>query len=227
MNKEMKKRRIIIIVSFIGLLLGIGLLSYNFILIKINLTFETINLELYNNKQPKKIEKEEQPKQQATENEKSESQNTPSEPQVKNEGPKMPTYNYIGYLEIPKINLKQGLVSVDSKYNNVDLNIQTIRPSNYPNVDKGNLILASHSGSSSISYFKHLYKLVKGDLVKVDYNGYRYTYQIVNIYTTPKNGQVPIYRDTNITTITLITCTRNDETTQTVYIGQLKNKEAI
>jgi len=228
MNKEMKKRRVIIIVSFIGLLLGIGLLSYNFILIKVNLTFETINLKLYNNKQPKKIEKtQEEVKEETQNNSNVPSAEAPTQPQINNERPKAPSYDYIGYLEIPKINLKQGFVSPDSKYNNVDMNIQIINPSNYPNVDKGNFILASHSGSSSISYFKHLYKLVRNDLIKVNYNGYRYTYQIVNIYTTPKNGQVPIYRDKNITTITLITCTRNDNTTQTVYIGQLRNKEAI
>ena len=28
-------------------------------------------------------------------------------------------YNYIGYLEIPKINLKRGFVSLNSKYNSI------------------------------------------------------------------------------------------------------------
>ena len=42
--------------------------------------------------------------------------------------------------------------------------------SNYPDVAKGNLILASHSGTSSISFFKNLYKLEVNDDVYVNYN---------------------------------------------------------
>ena len=51
--------------------------------------------------------------------------------------------------------------------------------------------------------------------------GQKYKYSIVNIYIVPKNGKVPIYRNYNKTTLTLITCTKNDDTTQTVYIAEL------
>ena len=37
--------------------------------------------------------------------------------------------------------------------------------------EKGNVILASHSGTSSISYFKNLYKLSIGDEAKIFYKG--------------------------------------------------------
>ena len=67
--------------------------------------------------------------------------------------------------------------------------------------------------------------LETGDMVSVIYNGYVYNYQITSIYTTPKNGTVPIYRNKEKTTITLITCTKNSDTLQTVYIGELINKE--
>ena len=219
MQKEMNKKRAIIITMFILGIMGIIFLSYNYIASKINLTFESINLELYGNKTPKELND-------------SKSEDVASSDSANNEQPttnntNQTVYNYIGYLEISKINLKQGLVDINSSENDVDKNIQIIKPSDFPDVTGGNFILASHSGSSSISYFKHLYKLTTGDTVIVDYNGYKYTYKIVNIYNTPKNGTVPIYRNTEKTTITLITCTKDSDTLQTVYIGELINKEVL
>ncbi len=211
MKKEMNKRRAIIIVMFILGIIGIISIFYSYIISKINLTFETVNLELYGNKIPEEVEEDTEEVEEETTQE---SEATTS-------------YNYIAYLEIPKINLKQGLVDINSSENDVDKNIQIIKPSDYPDVTNGNLILASHSGNSSISYFKNLYKLSTGDTVNVDYEGYKYTYTIVNIYDTPKTGSVPIYRDTEKTSITLITCTRNSDTLQTVYIGELTNKEVL
>ena len=101
------------------------------------------------------------------------------------------------------------------------MNIQTINPSDYPDVEKGNLILAAHSGTSSISYFKNLYQLTTNDKINILYNNQKYVYNIVKIYTVPKTGEVAIYRNEEKTTLTLITCTKNDDTTQTVYIAEL------
>ena len=60
--------------------------------------------------------------------------------------------------------------------------------------------------------------------VYVTYNGVKYTYQIKNIYLQVKTGQIGIYRDVNKTTLTLVTCTKNDEAHQTIYIAELINK---
>ena len=128
---------------------------------------------------------------------------------------------YIAYLSIPKISLYTGLVPKDSWYNNVDRNVQTMALSDYPDKEKGNLILASHSGPSDISYFRYLYLVSVGDTVSVKYNGKNYTYKIVSIYKENKDGAVRIKRDVNKTTITLITCSYNDKYHQTIYIGEL------
>ena len=40
-----------------------------------------------------------------------------------------------------------------------------------------------------------------------------------------KNRIYDIYRNYEKTTLTLITCTNNDSTTQTIYIAELINKE--
>ena len=131
---------------------------------------------------------------------------------------------FIGYLEIKKINLKQGLVSKKSYYNNVKYNIQMLSTSDYPDKSLGNVILAGHSGTGYLAFFKNLYKLKEGDEAKITYKGYVYTYKIVNIYNVPKNGKVKVIRDVYKSCLTLITCTHNSKTEQTVYILELASK---
>ena len=131
---------------------------------------------------------------------------------------------FIGYLEIKKINLKQGFVSKKSYYNDVKYNIQLLSLSDYPDKKYGNVIMAGHSGLGYLAFFKNLYKLNKGDEAKIYYKNYVYTYKIVNIYNVPKTGKVKINRDIYKTCLTLITCTHNSKTEQTVYILELKDK---
>ena len=131
------------------------------------------------------------------------------------------TKYYIGYLKIPAINLEHGFVDKNSKYNNVNKNIYVHPSSKYPDSLNGNLILASHSGNSAISYFKYLYKLNIDDDVYITYNGKDYHYKIVKIYKDTKDGTVAIRRDVNKTTLTLITCSKDDKTMQTIYICEL------
>ena len=128
---------------------------------------------------------------------------------------------YVGVLEIPKISLKRGFYNTDSKYNNIEQNVSMITGSSMPDVPNGNLMLMAHSGDAYISFFAYLYRLKIGDTAYITYQGKRYKYQIVNIYTVPKTGKVAVYRDYNKTTLTLITCTKNDDTTQTIYIAEL------
>ena len=128
---------------------------------------------------------------------------------------------YVGYLNIPKINLQRGFTDINSKYNKVSKNIYVHPSSSYPDKVNGNLILASHSGTSSISFFKNLYKLELNDDVYVNYNNKDYHYKVTDIYTDVKDGDIGIRRNKNKTTLTLITCTKNDKTTQTVYICEL------
>ena len=105
--------------------------------------------------------------------------------------------------------------------NNVDKGVYTLPVSNYPDVENGNLVLAAHSGNASISYFKNLWKLAVGDTANVSYNGKTYSYKIVNIYYVEKTGTVQITRNTKKTTLTLITCTKDNDNLQTVYILEL------
>jgi len=132
---------------------------------------------------------------------------------------------YIGYLTIPKINLTKGFHDKRSSENNVDKNILVIEGSNYPDVERGNLIIAGHSGTAWNSFFNELYRLEINDQAIVTYKGKKYTYNIVNIYKQPKTGNIAVYRNYDKTTLTLITCTNYDSTTQTVYIAELASVE--
>ena len=128
---------------------------------------------------------------------------------------------YFGVLEIPKIGLKRGFYNVDNRYNNIQYNVTMANESTMPDVHGGNLILMAHSGDAYISYFAYLWRLNIGDSAFVTYNGYRYEYRIVDIYEVPKNGIVRIRRNLGQTTLTMITCTKNNDYTQTVYISEL------
>ena len=133
------------------------------------------------------------------------------------------TNEYIGYLTIPKINLKKGFLDMRSKLNNIEQNITGIEGSSYPDKEKGNLIIAAHSGSGWKAFFNDLYKLSTGDKAEISYKGKKYTYKIVNIYKQQKTGTIAIYRNYDKTTLTLITCTNFDKATQTVYVAELQS----
>ena len=128
---------------------------------------------------------------------------------------------YIGVLEISKINFYKGFYNKNSGLNNVDYNLYVLPESSYPDVVNGNLMIAGHLGNYNNSYFDNLYKLNVGDTAKVTYKGKKYTYKITDIYYEKKTGTVRILRDKNKTTLTLITCTKDDEAHQTIYIAEL------
>ena len=130
--------------------------------------------------------------------------------------------NYLGVLKIDKINLEQGFYDKDNEMNNVDKNVTLLGPSNYPDEKNGNTILVAHSGSSYLGYFKNLWQLERGDLATIYYKGKSYVYKIVDIYNDTKDGDVTIYRNKGKTTLTMITCTKDSDTEQTIYIAELQ-----
>lgn len=237
----MKKRKVLRL-GIIILVLGISLISFEYFTAKKTYAFDYMNNKLYlsSSEMPEYVEledeegvtteeeteEEEVEEQQTTtpQNNNNNSNNTGSTPTKKE--PKKETYYYVGYLEISKIKFKRGFVDINSRDNVVSKNITIISGSKYPNVDKGNFIIAGHSGTGVHSYFKNLYKLSLNDTAVVYYKNVKYTYKIVKIYKQPKDGSIAIYRDYNKTTLTLITCTKDDKKSQTVYVAELVKKES-
>ncbi len=132
---------------------------------------------------------------------------------------------YLGIIDINKINLYKGFYNKDSNLNNVKFNLYVLPESNYPDVDGGNLIIAGHSGNYNNSYFANLYMLETNDDIIIHYNNKKYIYRIDKIYNEEKTGRVRILRNKNNTTLTLITCTKDDNYHQTIYIAYLINVE--
>lgn len=139
-----------------------------------------------------------------------------------------PTYNYeeyLGVIDIPKINLYRGFYSKTSSLNNVKFNLFVLSVSSYPDTERGNLVIAGHSGNYNNSYFRDLYLLNVNDEIIVHYKNKNYKYEIAKIYNEDKDGSVRIIRDNTKTTLTLITCTKDDKDHQTIYIAYLKEAE--
>ena len=215
-NKEYKEKRITpSVVAIIGAVLtltGGFFVSYNYIQSKRVYAYDYMANIFYKSNEDKEIAS------QITEETEGQSEQ-PEESDTY-------TDDYIGYLTIPKINLNKGFVDKRSSENDVEKNIMVIEGSTYPDVERGNFILAGHSGTGWKAFFNELYRLNVGDETYVTYKGKKYTYKITNIYKQSKTGKIAIYRNYNKTTLTLVTCTNNDETTQTVYIAELENVEA-
>lgn len=206
-------------IGILSIILGISLLVFNYVDKKIDYAYTCMNNKIFAYNETKD-EKEELPEKEEKPKEEVET--------VKEEGidptPSDTNYNYIGTLEVPKVGLKKGFLDINSTDNDVDKNIAIMDGSDYPNVNKGNLIIAGHSGTAWNSFFNQLYQLVNGDVIYIYYQNVKYTYQIVNIYEQPKIGTVNVYRDGTKTTLTLITCTKDNNTTQTIYIAELRKK---
>ena len=135
--------------------------------------------------------------------------------------------NYIGVLEIPKINLKRGFLSIDNPDNTVSKNIQVIKESDMPDVENGLLIIAGHSGTGRLAFFKELHKLSDMDKAYVYYKNTKYTYTVIDKYEVEKTGRALIKRKKNITSLALITCNQEDKTKQIIYILRQDGRENL
>lgn len=134
--------------------------------------------------------------------------------------------NYIGILEIPTINLKRGFLSLNDKNNNVNKNIEVLKNSTMPDEDKSLLAIAGHSGNGKRSYFKYLYKLNLNDKLFIYYKGIKYTYEIINKYDVPKDGDIEVVKSDK-KMLVLTTCSQTDRTKQIVIVGNLINQESF
>lgn len=221
MLKRIKlKNSTIIITGVLIISIGICIGLYEYFEERKNKTFSNMNIMLYEHEQPENFNEEQIVEEGIEESIIPETSEVVEDNKQEN---KPITPNYIGILEIPKINLKRGFYNLDSRYNSVDYNVTVINGSTFPGVENNNLILAAHSGDCTICYFENLYKLNLNDVAYINYNNYKYEYKIVDIYEVEKDGTVPIYRDYSKNVLTLITCTRNSNTKQTVYILEQTN----
>lgn len=228
---EDKTLKIKITIGVLLVFIGIIIISWDYLLEKRNQVYDTMYYEIAS--LPSYIEDQEKYEKEKIEeqindiknNEKKDNNSTDNNDKDNSSTTSSSKDDYLGRLMIPKINFNRSFYKIDSVYNDVDKNIQVMKGSSLPDVDGGNLIIAGHSGNVWFSFFKNLYKLKKGNNAYVYYNDTKYTYKVVDIYNVKKNGKVTVKRDRTKRTMTLITCTKNSKTLQTVYILEQIDEE--
>lgn len=113
----------------------------------------------------------------------------------------------LGVLEIPKINVKSGIVkgqSMEDMFYGVGWNPKTKFPERLNKVT-GNLVLAAHDAGRT-PIFKNLSKLEKGDEIYLLYNDKKFTYRVYDKLVV-KPEEVWVEKDTKENILTLFTCT--------------------
>jgi len=204
-HKKSKRKSWLIVIGSLIILLGIFDVSLMFIKPAVKQEQEENALKDFYIKEEQKVDKVDK---------------TTSE-EVKEVSKQKVKYDYIAVLKIPKINLEKGLVAKDSKYNNINYGVEILKESDSPDVINGNVILAAHSGTANISYFRNLDKINVGDEAIIYYQGKTYKYVFSKIYDIEKTGKAVIKRDNNTSTLTLVTC-RHNTNKQIVLIANLQ-----
>ena len=207
MARRKKINNFLIIIGIIILLIGISLILYDFI-----------------SKKDVEIKEQEAIEEFYTIQEEIKEESTINETQEVKEVKKQKKINYIAILKIPKIDLERGLVDPSSYLNDVKYNIEIVDGSSMPDHLNSNLIIASHSGTAKISYFRNLNKLNINDDIFLFYKNKTYKYKVSNKYEIEKTGTAKILRDKNKTTITLITC-KYKTNKQIVVIADLQESK--
>ena len=202
---KIKNKHLLIIISAFLILGSIFLLVYKYYGLYENQKQEEKSIEIFFQEIPQ-VEQE-----------------TTEEP-VEEESKQENVINYVAVLEIPKINLKRGLVDRTSKYNDVDINKYTLKESIYPNEQTNSHVsLPSHSGSGYHAYFRKLNNLEMKDKIYLYYENIKYNYEITDRYEVEKTGTISL-RQTTGSDITLITCISGTNK-QVVFVGKLIEKE--
>ena len=224
MKKEIKftRSQILTFGSFL-VLVGVIVLSYGHLRELKEEIYEQVKLSLIDNSDNSEIKEEIVNDSTAVRNVNSDTGTNENNNNNNNQtsAPQTYSYHYVGYLQIPKIGLKRGFLDKNDRYNDIEHNITVSNQAVYPD-SNGNFILMAHSGYGYIAFFAKLYKLRIGDYAYVTYNGVKYKYQLVKIEEQEKTGLIAIHRPNyNVNGLTLITCTKDSDTLQSIYIFEL------
>ena len=130
---------------------------------------------------------------------------------------------YVALLEIPKIGFKRGLYEQKNPESILSKNIIFLDVSDMPDKDLSRVIIVGHSGDTSNSYFKYLYKLKNNDKIYLYYKNIKYIYEVKDIYEITKNGTLALEPNKTNKTLTLVTCKGTSK--QLVIISTLTKEE--
>jgi LPXTG-site transpeptidase (sortase) family protein len=128
---------------------------------------------------------------------------------------------YLGILKIPKINLRQGFYSINSKNNNINKAVTILKESTFPSTNGSIIYLIAHSGNGYYAFFKDLDKLSINDIITLDINNNTYQYVVNDIYNMPKTGKIMVNHNIHENYLVLSTCLGKDK--QLIVTSKLLN----
>ena len=113
----------------------------------------------------------------------------------------------IGYIEIPKINIKYPILEKETVAS-LEQSVAVRYPDNPKLNEPGNVVIAGHNYRNG-QFFSNLKNVSTGDVIKItDTSGKTLTYTIYEKYETTPEDVAYITRNTGDNTeITLVTCT--------------------
>lgn len=124
--------------------------------------------------------------------------------------------DYFMILDIPKIGLKKHIFSLSDSRNNIEENVTLLKESLMP--DEGTVILASHSGNSSVSFFNNLNKLEIGDEVRIFYDSKEYKY-IVDSFKIYSKSDLIFHTKIDERKLIMVTCL--DDLNYLIYFAKI------
>lgn len=127
---------------------------------------------------------------------------------------------YLGYIYIPKINIKKNLFSIESNKNNIEYNVEILKETIFPDKDNSIVFLAAHSGSGNNAFFNDLKHLNNNDEIILSYKNTIYKYIVIDKKEVLKNGYITGNRQAN-DEIVLTTCS-DSKNKQLIINGILK-----
>lgn len=207
-NKYGNVLTVILVILIIAILIGVGLLIYNYVVkprIEDNRTIEAI-AEFDRNAgeegQEEEQENEENTITTITPDESSGTTNNTVKKKTYYEG-----FVMIGYITIPKTNVKEPILDVVTP-DSLDTAVAVLYPSNPKLNQPGNVVIIGHNYRNG-KFFSNNDKLTVGDKIKIkDTTGTELTYTIYQKFQTTEQDTSFYNRDTNgVAEITLSTCT--------------------
>lgn len=113
----------------------------------------------------------------------------------------------IGYIEIPKINIKYPILEKET-VPSLEQSVAVRYPDNPKLNEPGNVVIAGHNYRNG-QFFSNLKNVATGDIIKItDTNGQTLVYTVYEKYETTPEDVAYITRDIGDNTeITLVTCT--------------------
>lgn len=220
-NKYGNVLTIILVVLIIAILIGVGLLAYNYIIKPHSGEDKKIEAIAEFDKNSEEPEEKEENSNQSLDIEPTESNNNQD---LSSQVRKKTYYNgfvMLGYITIPKTSVKEPILDTVTP-ESLNTAVAVLYPSNPQLNQPGNVVIVGHNYRNG-QFFSNNKKLSTGDKIKIkDNSGTELTYTIYEIFETTEQDTSFYNRDTNgAIEVTLSTCT-DDAKARTIILARVE-----